>query len=128
MTSKTLPLTFYGLLFCATLGAIASTAYQHPLFPFQTDNLDWSVAWLWATVIDYYGSTLCFSGIVLASEDGWLTGILWVTGFCLLGSPLCCAWVFLRLVRTGSLRINPKPESVVGTETQHLDSSNLAVS
>ena len=123
MSSTTFGLIFYGALFCATLGAIATTAYQYPLFPFQTNDLDWSVAWLMATVVDYYGSTLCFSGIVLASEDSWVVGILWVTGFCLLGSPLCCAWALQRLACHGSLRVEkPKPKSVEGTETQRLES------
>mmetsp|Transcript_8804 Transcript_8804/g.11700 ORF Transcript_8804/g.11700 Transcript_8804/m.11700 type:complete len:136 (+) Transcript_8804:76-483(+) len=125
MPSKPLPLLFFGALFCLTAGGIASTCYQYPLFPFQTEDLDWSVAWLWATIVDFYGSTLCLSGIVLASEDTWLSGILWVAGFCLLGSPVCCVWVLLRLARTGSLRMEQqplitRPESITGSESQRL--------
>jgi len=119
----TIPLVFYGLLLVATLTGISLTCYHYPLFPFQTDNLDWSVAWLLATVVDYYGSTLCLSGIVLASESSWIVGVAWVLGFCLLGSPLCCLWVILRLVRGGTLRIEQKPssaDSLVGTENERL--------
>ena len=123
MVPKIVHLLWYAALFCLTVAAIATTAYQYPLFPFQTDDLDWANAWLMATVIDYYGSTLCYAGVVMASEDTWWAGILWVVGFLLLGSPVCCAWAFLRMARTGSLRIQkPRPESVPGTESQHLES------
>lgn len=123
MSQKPLiPLAFYVFLFAAALGTISYTLYNYPLFPFQTDDLDWSVAWLMTTIIDFYGSTLCLAGIVLASESSWLSGILWTAGFCLLGSPVCCVWVILRLARQGSLRIEtPRPDPVTGTESQRLE-------
>lgn len=119
MSRSTLPLVFYGVLLLVTLGAIASTLYRYPLFPLQTDDLDWSVAWLVASVVDFYGSTLCFAGVVISSEDTWRSGILWVLGFCLLGSPVCCLWVVIRLVGTGSLRLD-SPQPMPRTENQYL--------
>lgn len=118
-SSSKLPLLFYGALLLVTLGAIASTLYKYPLFPLQTEDLDWSVAWLVASVVDFYGSTLCFAGIVLSSEETWRSGILWVLGFCLLGSPVCCLWVVIRLLRTGSLRLE-SPHPMPRTENQYL--------
>eukprot|EP00979_Chaetoceros_neogracilis_P016885 scaffold10152_cov287-Chaetoceros_neogracile.AAC.1 len=78
---------FYAILFIVTLSAIISTASKYPLFPFNTESLEWSNAWLIATVIDYYGACLCFCGVVLSSEPSWGVGMAWVAGFCLFGSP-----------------------------------------
>ena len=117
------PLAAYTTLFLITLGTISTTLFRYPLFPLQSDDLDWSVAWLVATVVDYYGSTLCFSGIVIASESTWLQAILWTAGFCLAGSPICCIWMMLRVYKTGSLRLEQQQSNgggPLGTENQYL--------
>lgn len=98
-------LFFYGVLFCIALYMISTTLYEYPLFPVQPDSLDWNYNWLIATVVDYYGACLCFGGIVLSSEPSWARGLAWNTGFVLLGSPVCCLWVILRLKGEGSLRL-----------------------
>jgi len=90
---------FYALLFAVTFLCISGTLYRYPLFPIRADNLDWSAAWLAATVADYYGSTLCLCGIVLSSEPSLCRGLAWSAGFCLLGSPVCCVWTVLWLRR-----------------------------
>lgn len=97
----TLALLFYFCLFVGTLVAISLTVARYGLFPFQWDSIEWSNAWLVATVVDYYGACLCFCGVVISSEQSWMTGIAWVLGCCLLGSPVCCAWVMCRLWRGG---------------------------
>merc|ERR1719491_1235093 len=84
---------FYSVLFLFLTYQIAITLYKFPLFPFQSDSLEWSVAWLFTTIIDYYGVTLCFGGIVLSSELLWWKGVAWNVGFCLGGSPICCLWM-----------------------------------
>jgi len=94
-------LLFYFALFVGTLVAISVTVARYGLFPFQLDSLEWTSAWLSATIVDYYGACLCFCGVVLSSEQSWLIGIAWVIGCCLLGSPVCCAWVLCRLWRGG---------------------------
>ena len=83
-----LPIVFYAILFMVTFVAITRTLVQHPLFPLNSESLAWSNSWLVATVIDYYGACLCFSGVVLGTEDSWIKGFAWVLGFCLLGSPV----------------------------------------
>lgn len=100
-TRAALPLLFYSALFIGTLVGIAVTVARFGLFPFQFDSLEWCAAWLKATVVDFYGACLCLCGVILSSEQSWLTGILWVLGCCLLGSPVCCAWVLCRLLRGG---------------------------
>ena len=92
---------FYVLLFIATLITILNTTYNYPLFPIQSGSLEWNRTWLITTVIDYYGACLCFCGVVLSTEISWARGLAWVTGFCLLGSPVCCFWVLLWLFRGG---------------------------
>lgn len=104
---KTMPsnfvatVAFYVLLFIATLITILNTTYNYPLFPIQSGSLEWNRTWLITTVIDYYGACLCFCGVVLSTEISWARGLAWVTGFCLLGSPVCCFWVLLWLFRGG---------------------------
>lgn len=57
-----------------------------------------------ATVVDYYGACLCLCGIILATEQNNLhMGILWSVGCCLLGSPMCCMWMLVRLWRFGAM-------------------------
>lgn len=108
---ETALVVFFVGLFLKTLWTIVSTCYQHPLkIPFPTDDLAWSNAWLWATVVDYYGSTLCFSAIVLASSTSWKVGFAWVASFCLAGSPACCVWILLRWYKTKSLRMEKVSE------------------
>jgi hypothetical protein len=98
-------LLFYCVLFCIALYMISTTLYAYPLFPVQPNSLDWNYNWLIATVFDYYGACLCFGGIVLSSEPSWAKGLAWNMGFVLLGSPVCCLWVIMRIRREGSLRL-----------------------
>ena len=105
MSSSTMThihLAFYTLLFIGTSSAIIITCSSYPLFPFQTANLEWNNAWLMATIVDYYGACLCYCGIILGTEESWVWGILWTLGCCLLGSPVCCIWMLVRLWRNGS--------------------------
>ena len=97
--------TFYVILFLFTSSALVSTLIEYPLFPIDNESLDWSNAWLLNTVFDYYGACLCFCGVVLSSESNKVVGVVWVIGCCLLGSPVCCMWVLLRLWNGGSLKL-----------------------
>lgn len=104
---------FYTILFIVTATTIAKTASAFPLFPFQSDSLEWNSNWLIATVIDYYGACLCFCGILFKSEDNWIHGSLWCLGCCLLGSPVCCLWMLIFLWKHGvdSLSLSPNRRS-----------------
>jgi len=115
--SQKISFTFYCALFLGTLLAISNTCYHYPLIPFQMNNQEWTSAWLIATVIDYYGSTLCFAGIVLASEPHWKTGGLWIISFLLLGSPCCCLYMCLKLWHTGSIKLEASSSSRTTTTT-----------
>ena len=111
MLTKTIPTVFYSLLLVVTLATVSSTLSEYPLFPIQSDSLEWNNAWLIASVVDFYGACLCFCGVVLSSEASWSRGLAWVAGFCLLGSPVCCAWVLIWLVRGGgTLRLERRRE------------------
>eukprot|EP00966_Prymnesium_polylepis_P189207 4383468-Prymnesium_polylepis.1 len=54
-----------GLSFTVLLG---HTLLAQPLFPFQLDNAAWASTWLLTTVADYYTSTLCLCGVIVASD------------------------------------------------------------
>jgi hypothetical protein len=90
-------LAFYTALGLACALTLFTTLSQQPLFPLQMSNLEWTAAWLKMTVVDYYGAALPLCGIAISSDAGW-SGWLWSIGFCLGGSPFCCAYVVLRLV------------------------------
>ena len=87
----------YACLFVCTLSTISWTLHLYPLFPLQTDSAEWLKTWLAATVVDYYGSTLCLCGVILSTADSWWAGILWCVGCCLLGSPVSCAWILYQI-------------------------------
>ena len=100
MDSHAAATAFYALLGVACAVKLTSTLSAQPLFAFATDDIEWVRAWLWMTVADYYGAALPLCGIAIASQPG-LEGWLWAVGFCLLGSPVCCAYVVLRLKNYG---------------------------
>jgi hypothetical protein len=90
-----------GVLGLATLGSVVGviislTLWRYPLFPLQTDNLEWSVTWLGTSTLDFYGSTLCLCAIIVSSEE-LSRAIPWCLLCLLLGSPFSCAYVATRL-------------------------------
>ena len=58
---------------------------------------EWCRSWLYMTVLDYYGSTIALSVIVLWSETNTAIGIGWVLLMNILGSPFACAYIVYRL-------------------------------
>ena len=101
-TSLVYAYTLLGLGFAALL--IRTLSYQ-PLFPFQPDNAEWAFTWLLTTTGDYYTSTLCLCGMIIASDGVW-EGLAWSAACCLLGGPMSCAWVVLRLWKHGTIAAN----------------------
>lgn len=93
-------ITLYSILGVACFYTLATTLWAQPLFPLQLDNLEWMVAWLKMTVLDYYGAAIPLCGVAISSENGY-AGWLWSIGFCLGGSPFCCAYVMLRMLAHG---------------------------
>ena len=88
---------FYSVLGLVCFVALGNTLLAHPLWDWKIDNLDWVRAWLGMTVLDYYGAALALSGVVF-SERSFLEGLAWSLGFCVLGSPVCCAYMVYRTV------------------------------
>lgn len=57
---------------------------------------------------DYYGLSLCFCGIILATEKRLAFGGLWCLGVLILGSPAACAYMALRAAKASIvLRTSP---------------------
>lgn len=71
--------------------------FNFPLFDFAVTDIIWTREWLYMTIIDYYGAVASLSVIVYFSEQNKILAILWVLGFCLLGSPICCCYIIYRL-------------------------------
>jgi hypothetical protein len=94
--------TFYSAYFLYAFSTISLALYNYPLFPLKLHDLEWSNVWLVVGVIDYYGACLCLCGVILSSERDWRVGVGWVLGCCLLGSPVCCAWVLQRVFKGGA--------------------------
>jgi hypothetical protein len=70
----------------------------------QVSDLNWTKAWLFTTIWDYYGVAFSLSAIAISTED-IPYGFLWTLGFCLLGSPVACAYIVMRLLfKTISLK------------------------
>lgn len=92
---------FMGVCALSCLGVVVAvvislTLYRYPLFPLQTDNLDWSVTWLATSTLDFYGATLCLCAIIVSSEE-LSRAIPWCLLCLFLGSPFACAYVATRL-------------------------------
>jgi hypothetical protein len=87
-------------------GLLTKTLKAHPLIPPSVNSLLWCRAWLWTTVVDYYGAALSLCGVIIATEDRMAARIGWSCGCLFLGTPFCCLWVGLRLLRGGSLRLS----------------------
>ena len=107
------PWTTHAIAFYAAVGLgffalLAWTLIRQPLFPLQPSNAAWASAWLFTTVCDYYASTFCLCGVILATE-GLLEGVVWSLACCLLGSPFGCAWVISRLWKHGTIAITDLP-------------------
>lgn len=92
------------VLIYTTLGIVCSVAlgitlFTHPLWEWKLDNLDWVRTWLGMTVLDYYGAALALSGVAF-SEQSKREALAWSLGFCILGSPVCCAYMVYRVYHT----------------------------
>uniref|UniRef100_A0A7S1B1Z2 Uncharacterized protein n=1 Tax=Noctiluca scintillans TaxID=2966 RepID=A0A7S1B1Z2_NOCSC len=98
---------FYVVVGVAFVTGFVTTCVHYPLFPFQLDSADWSSAWLIATIGDYYATSLCYCGIIIATEGLW-PGVLWCAGVLFLGSGFSCLWVVYRVLAHKSLALKSK--------------------
>ena len=95
---------FYTSYAAGFTALLIRTLRAFPLVPPEPSSVAWNAAWLFTTVVDYYGAALALCGIILASEKRRV-GILWSLGCLLLGTPFCCFYVTSRLLRNGTLRL-----------------------
>ncbi|KAG8466470.1 hypothetical protein KFE25_002226 [Diacronema lutheri] len=91
------------------LGALSATLYRYPLLPLRTDDLEWSVAWLAMTCIDYYGAALCLCAVIFSTED-LNRAIIWSALCLLLGAPFCCLWLAWQLASKGTIALAGPPQ------------------
>ena len=89
--------TAFACLGLVCFSVLTLTLYHHPLYAFETENIEWLRAWLWMTVLDYYGAALPLCAVIMANEQSPLVGTLWSLGCLVGGSPFCCAWTVTRL-------------------------------
>ena len=98
-------IAIYSSLAIAFIGLLGYSLYHQPLFPFMLDSLEWCRLWLGTTVGDYYLVVASLSSIVIATE-GWMFGIIWVLGMCLLGSPVACFYIVFKVFKGSHLKIS----------------------
>ena len=98
MENRNISIAFFSVLGVVCFATLSLTLYRQPLFSFAVTDLNWLQAWLWMTVLDYYGACLPFCAVILANESNVSNGILWSLACLLLGSPFCCLWLCLRLM------------------------------
>ena len=98
---------------CVTLYLIM-VQRSNPLFSWATWDIEWVNAWLWMSVLDYYCCCACLSAIVAHSEAKWSHVLAWITGFCVFGSPVCCAYIVYRCVYHKGLMLESSSFSVGG--------------
>mmetsp|Transcript_12481 Transcript_12481/g.33400 ORF Transcript_12481/g.33400 Transcript_12481/m.33400 type:complete len:121 (+) Transcript_12481:36-398(+) len=109
---------FFLALGITIFAALSLTLYHYPLFPLQTDRLDWSVAWLGMTVIDYYGAAVCLCAIIMATER-MVPAVTWCVLCLLFGSPFCCAYMLHRLAWSRDLALrSPSQDPMKATLTK----------
>jgi len=93
---KTLATAIFFLIFGMFIFAyLSSMLVRYPLFEFKVDEINWTREWLYMTILDYYGAALSLGAVTLYSEPPFYA-VLWISGFCLLGSPICCSYVIYR--------------------------------
>merc|ERR1712113_735368 len=68
---------FFGALAAFFLFMLVHTYLEHPLYPFQMDNNDWTAAWLITTICDYYVLAFCVSAIIIQTEKSLAVGVFW---------------------------------------------------
>ena len=93
---------FYPLLGAGLAAMLGLSNWQQPIWTPHWESLSWCRSWLLAVLANYYGACVCLCGIILSSETP-LCGVLWCTGCCLVGTPMCCAYLASRLLRHGTL-------------------------
>lgn len=76
----------------------------YPLFDWAIHDINWTQAWLYMTILDYYGVAVCLAVITLYSET-LLLACIWSLGFFLLGSPVCTIYMCYRLLIHGTVSL-----------------------
>lgn len=97
-TNSPLTTAFFAVLGLACFVTLSMTLWRQPLFAFETTSIEWLQAWLWMTVLDYYGACLPLCAVIVSNETSITTGVAWSLACLLGGSPFCCLWVVLRLM------------------------------
>ena len=113
----------FGLMGLAMISLLVRTQLTQPLFPLAPPgSLDWHAQWLATAAAEYLGVCFCLCGVIACSEPP-LQAACWSLGCCLLGAPVCCLYVSVRLCRHGSLALRhcskPNPH-----QHQHLRGPN----
>ena len=84
-----------GLAFAAKL---VSSLIHFPLVPLATGDAEWANAWLITTVLDFYTIAVCVMGVIIATDNNWVS-VAFCAGILLLTGPPGSAWVAQRLFR-----------------------------
>jgi len=84
------------ILLCVTMS-------RYPLLKWSTRDIEWTRAWLYTTIADYYGLALVLSVIFFHLEPFWIAFLL-TCGVCVFGSRIGTIWIAFRLLEGRGLK------------------------
>ena len=94
-------ITFLKLLFSAVFiwmcYIVISTSLTHNLF--EEWNYLGSIAWMRATLWDFYANVLVIYVWICYKERTWFSKIIWLVLLCILGSPASCIYILINLFK-----------------------------
>lgn len=113
-TKPVLSQPFSWLLLTVTayfLWLLLSTLKRYPLQKFDFDDAEFSKNWLYVTTLDWFLVTLCFSVVVMYTEESSTAGLIWCGAACIFGAPVFVVYLLLRYHSHNSLALVQKTTS-----------------
>lgn len=98
---------FYTILGIAFIARLSWTLKQYPLYPLDTGNPEWGLAWVITTIGDTYTACLVLCGIIALSESG-VADMFWIFVIALTGGFGSCLYMVYRIACHGSIRLASK--------------------
>ena len=95
----------FGMMGLVLIILLVHAQVTQPLFPLAPlGSLDWHAQWLATAAAEYLGVCFCLCGVIACSEPP-RQAACWSLGCSLLGAPVCCLYLSVRLYRHGSLAL-----------------------
>ena len=113
-TKPVLSQPFAWLLLTVTvyfLWLLFSTLKNFPLQKFDFDDVGFTKNWLYVATFDWFVVMLCFSVVIMFSEESNGVGAAWCIASYLFGAPVIVAYLLLRYHQHSTLALTQKTTS-----------------